>query len=118
MTPKRRSVPVSGRTVWAYSYEIVPPQPEERLRHVRALLDGEHELATDDERTWEARFVRENRVTHILVVTDRPDQGREINLRVEAGLKSINAGFALTSPLVVGATPGIVPLPPGAADGD
>lgn len=102
--PHKKRVPpahAAPKTVWAYAYEFDPPQPEDRLRAVRALLEREHRRAAEGESTWEGRFVRENRVTHILVVTDSPDQGREVNRRLEAGLKAIAAGFAITVPLAV-----------------
>jgi hypothetical protein len=102
MAPKRRpSAPHDAQAVWAYSYEIDPPQPEDKLRRVRAMLEKEHLHATEGARMWEGRFVRENRVTHILVVTDSPDQSREINLSIERQLKAIDAGFALTVPIEV-----------------
>lgn len=103
MTPKKPASPTApvAKTVWAYAYEFDPPQPEDRLRPVRALLEREHARAAGGDSTWKGRFVRENRVTHILVVTDSPDQGREINRRLEAGLKAIEAGFAITVPLAI-----------------
>lgn len=102
MAPKRRhSGPHDAQAIWAYSYEIDPPQPEDKLRRVRAILDKEHLHATEGARMWEGRFVRENRVTHILVVTDSPDQTRDINLRIERQLKAIDAGFAITVPIAI-----------------
>ncbi len=40
-----------AKMMWAYAYQIVPPQPEGRLSSVRAVLDEEHSLASHDART-------------------------------------------------------------------
>jgi hypothetical protein len=108
------------RPSWAYAYQIVPPQPEDRLRAVKALLDHERAQARREERTWEGRLILEQQVTHILVVTDNPDQEMDVNRRLEAELRGAQAAFALTVPMAVAdepvppsgdPTPGS-PLPP------
>ncbi len=90
-----------AETIWAYTYRIVPPQPEARLREIRALLEREHLDARGDARKWEGRLMVEHEVTHILVVSDSPDQKREVNRRVELVLRQLDAGYSLTAPLAV-----------------
>jgi hypothetical protein len=97
--PARKKPPASP--VWAYAYHIDPPLPESRLAEVRRLLDAEHAAATDASRKWEGRFVVEEHVTHILVVSDSLDQGRAINREVEAALRRVTTTFEVTVPLVV-----------------
>jgi hypothetical protein len=46
--------------------------------------------------------VAEEHVTHILVVSDSPEQDLEVNRRVEAALSLLEAGFSVTVPLAVG----------------
>jgi len=94
-----------NKPMWAYAYQIVPPQSEDRLAAVRALLDREHTLAKRGAHTWEGRFVLEQQITHILVVSDSPDQDREANRRLEAALAELQAGFVLTAPLEVADPP-------------
>lgn len=93
--------PSAPRTVWAYAYQIVPPQPEHRLHALRSLLDHERAQAQLAAHTWEGRFVHEQQVTHILVVSDSPELALEANQRVEAELRRLKAGFAVTAPLAV-----------------
>lgn len=87
--------------MWAYAYEIVPPQPEERLRAIKTLLDQEHSDARRGARAWAGRLVLEPLVTHILVVTDSPEPNREVNRKLEAELLQLQAGFSVTTPLAV-----------------
>jgi hypothetical protein len=89
------------KPAWAYAYQIVPPQPEDRLRAVKALLDHEGAHAKVQQRTWAGRFVVEQQVTHILVVSDSPDQDLDVNQRLETALRGAEVGFALTAPLAV-----------------
>lgn len=99
------------KILWAYAYEIVPPQPEERLRAIDALLDKERAEARSRARTWESRVVVEEHVTHILVVSDSPEQDLEVNRRVEAELRDLSAGFSITVPMAV-ADDSVRPLDP------
>lgn len=89
------------KELWAYSYEIIPPQSEEHLRAIQSLLDDEHADAKQTGRIWTGNLVYEPTITHILVVADNPDQDREINQRLEGTLKERNAVFSLTVPLAV-----------------
>jgi hypothetical protein len=95
----RRAAPPRGS--WAYTYEIVPPQPEQRLREVRDLIADEHSLAVGGARVWHGRFILEERATHILVVADSPDQQLAANRRLEAALKRLGVHFLRTIPLPV-----------------
>ena len=92
--------------IWAYAYQIVPPQPAGRLHAIKALLDREAMDAKTRARTWEGRLVADEHVTHILVVSDSPEQDLEVNHRVEAELRDLEAGFSVTVPMAVeGDTP-------------
>jgi hypothetical protein len=91
----------SAKTIWAYAYEIVPPQAEDRLRTVKTLLDDENSGARLGGGTWTGRVVREQQITHILVVSDSPEQDREVNRKLEAELTELKAGFRLTAPMAV-----------------
>lgn len=98
-------------TIWAYAYQILPPQAEDRLHTVKALLDQENVAAQRAARVWTGRIVVEPQITHILVVSDSAEQNREVNLRLEAALKELDAGFSLTTPLAVDRDPAALPSP-------
>ena len=101
----REQQPRKPKSSWAYAYQMVPAQPESRLRAVKALLDHERAQAGLEERTWEGRLVLEQQVTHILVVTDDPDQETDVNRRLEAELRDAEVAFALTIPMAVADEP-------------
>lgn len=101
MTEKKRNK--ESKTRWAYAYRIVPPQAEDQLRTIQTLLDHEHSVARRGARTWEGRFVLEEQITHILVVSDSPDQDREVNRKLGVALNQLKAGFSLTVPMAVAA---------------
>jgi hypothetical protein len=94
----RSSLP---RTPWAYAHAIVPPQAEDQLNAIRTLLEKEHSEAQRAARMWTGRLVCEQQVTHILVVSDSPDQSRQVNRRLEGRLKQGKAGFSLTVPMAL-----------------
>jgi hypothetical protein len=96
---RNESDPKSPR--WAYAYEIQPAQPSHRLAPIRALLERETAHARRQSHTWEARLMREARVSHILIVADTPDQGREVNRLIEAELGALQAHFVVTLPMMV-----------------
>ena len=98
MQKTRRSLP---KTLWAYAYEIAPPPGEDELNAFRALLAKEHAEAQRMARTWTGKLVCEQQVTHILVVSDSPDQDREVNRRMEGRLKQLKAQFSLTVPMAL-----------------
>jgi hypothetical protein len=99
------------RIIWAYSYQLVPPQHLARLGDVRALLVRERASALGRSATWEGRLVADERIAHILVLSDSPDLDREANRRLEHALHSMGTGFALTVPMAVPAEPPAV-VPP------
>ncbi len=84
---------------WAYGYEISPPMTQERLTAIEHLLQEEHANAKLRTRTWQGRFVVQEQVTHLLVVSDSPDQELEVNRRLEAEFTRLEAGFSLTPPM-------------------
>ncbi len=94
-------LPGPPRRAWTYAYRIVPPQPAHRLSAIKDLLHGEGTHARLEARTWEGRLVSEQQVTHIMVVSDTPDQDLDINRRVETELRNLEAGFSLTVPMAV-----------------
>jgi hypothetical protein len=98
MEKARKSLP---KTLWAYAYEIVPPQAEDQLNAIRTLLEKEHADARQGARTWTGKLVSQQRVTHLLVVSDSPDQSREVNRRLEGPLTQLRAGFSLTVPMAL-----------------
>jgi hypothetical protein len=102
----------SDKTVWAYAYQILPPQSAERLRAIQILLDREHVDAHREARTWAGRIVLEQKVTLILVVTDTPEQDREINRRLAAEVKQLEAALLITAPLAVADDAQLVPQAP------
>ncbi len=89
------------RSLWAYAYEIVPPQPSSRLGTIRTLLKDETAAARGGARTWSGRLVRGRRATHILIVSDAPGRNHSINRRLEAELERLDAAFSVTEPLAV-----------------
>jgi hypothetical protein len=95
---KRTATP---KTVWAYAYQILPPQPAARLHSIKTLLDHAHTEAQRDARTWTGRVVVEEQLTHILIVSDSPEQNHEVNRKLEAKLQELNAAFSITVPIAV-----------------
>ena len=91
----------STKTIWTYAYQIVPPQREHRLSTIKTLLEHEQADAHRKARTWVGRVVREQQITHILVVSDSPAQSRAVNRRLEAEFKSLAVGFSMTAPMIV-----------------
>jgi hypothetical protein len=89
------------RNLWAYAYQIVPPQPPSRLGTIRTLLTNETAAARGNARTWAARLVLERSATHILIVSDAPGRDQAINRRLEAELGRLDAPFSVTEPLAV-----------------
>lgn len=87
--------------IWAYMYRLEPPQQPSRLKDVKALLAREHDSAKTRAGTWEGRLVTDDRVSHVLVLSDTPDLTGDANRRLEAELLAINARYVLTVPMVV-----------------
>ena len=98
--PNEKHIP-TPKTVLAYAYQILPSQSAARLHSIRTLLDHAHTEAQRDARSWTGRVVVEEQVTHILIVSDSPEQNHEFNRRLEAKLQELNAGFSITIPIAV-----------------
>ncbi len=93
----------TGKTLWAYGYEMVPPHREDLMTTVRGLLDRQNSEAKREARTWSARLVTEPQVTHVLIVSASPEGDQEINRKLEAELKALGVGFVVTVPMLVAA---------------
>jgi len=91
----------SPGSLWAYAYLVVPPQSKSRLSALRSIVDHENSAAERGVRTWNGRIVPEKRITHILIVSDSPEQNRGINQKLEAELNRIKAQFFLTNPMAL-----------------
>jgi hypothetical protein len=89
------------RSLWAYAYQIVPPQPSRRLSAIRTLLKNETAAARGGERAWSGRLVLGRRATRILIVSSVHGRGYPINRRLEAELERLDAAFSVTEPLAV-----------------
>ena len=83
---------------WVYAYQLDPPQPEPRFKKINALVRQAQSAATRKGRLWTGRIVVETLITHLLIVTDHPDQVPAVNRAIEAELKQLDMGFALTGP--------------------
>ena len=106
MAPKQR--PQASKS-WAYAYQLNPPQPEPRFAKLKILLRRARLAAQRDGRLWTGQVVMEAHITHILVVTDAPDEGRAVDRAIDAELKRLKMGFAITGParvLLPRVTPG------------
>jgi hypothetical protein len=87
--------------LWVYAYTIVPAQPSRRFDTIRALLEGENLAALSGLGAWAGRLILEQKVVHILIVSDTPVRNREINCKLEVELDRLNAAFSVTEPLAV-----------------
>ncbi|MDZ7779981.1 MAG: hypothetical protein U5R14_08635 [Gemmatimonadota bacterium] len=106
MVDKRRvaedGTPSSGRTLWAYGYELMPPHREQGMAALRGLLEGEHGVAEREARTWTARLITEPQVTHVLIVSDSPELDLDIHQKLETELRALGVDFLVTDPVPVG----------------
>ena len=91
---------------WAYAYQLNPPQPEPRFAKVRTLLRRARLAAQREGRLWTGQIVMDAHITHILVVTDAPDEVRPVDRAIEAELKRLKMRFAITEPARV-SLPGV-----------
>lgn len=91
-----------GTMLWAYAYQMIPPQAEDLMERVRILLAEENEEARFGAGTWVARMVVEPQVTHVLVVSDSPELNRQLNSRLETSLKEMAVRFSVTVPMPLG----------------
>ena len=105
MVPKQR--PRASKS-WAYAYQLNPPQPEPRLAKVKTLLRRARLAAQRDGRLWTGQIVVEAHITHILIVTDAPDEVGAVDRAIDAELKRLKMGFAITRPARV-SLPSVTP---------
>jgi hypothetical protein len=105
-------------SLWAYAYEIVPPQPSRRLGGIRTLLKDATAAARGATRHWSGRLVLERGASHILIVSDAEGLDHSINRQLEAELERLGAAFFVTEPLAVaGDAAGTEGLPTYAGNG-
>ena len=95
MAPKQR--PQASKS-WAYAYQLNPPQPEPRFAKLKMLLRRARLAAKRAGRLWTGQVVKDAHITHILVVTDAPDEIRAVDRAIDAELKRLKMGFAITGP--------------------
>jgi hypothetical protein len=93
--------PVPPKPIWVYAYQLVPPQLADRLATVQPLLSDEQLDARRGGRTWAGRVVTEERVTHVLIVSDSPEPDQEGNRNLESELKELKAEFTVSPPVVL-----------------
>ncbi len=94
-------MPIVRPDIWAYTYTLNPPLSPAKLREIKDLLSKEQVAAKSRSGTWEARFVADERISHILVLSDTPDLELEANKNLETALRAINASYNLTVPMIV-----------------
>ena len=83
---------------WVYAYQLDPPQPEPRFKKINSLVRQAQSAAKRKGRIWTGRIVVETLITHLLIVTDHPEQVPAVNRAIETELKQLDMGFALTGP--------------------
>jgi hypothetical protein len=98
VVPKKR---IRSLSLFAYAYLVVPKQAESRLEAIRAIIERENAAAEGAARLWTGRLVQENRITHILIVSDSSEQNLDINRLLESELKRMRAEFFLTNPMAI-----------------
>jgi hypothetical protein len=91
----------SPLTLWAYTYQIVPPQTRIQLRPVRAFLDQEHSAAVGASGTFAGRLIVGRQLTRLLIVSDCPERTCPVNQRLEAELGRLEAEFAVSEPVAL-----------------
>jgi hypothetical protein len=92
--------------VWAYAYQIVPPQSKRGLDAIRDMLNHEQAAARNAGRTWASRLVLERRATRILIVSDRSDRERGVDDTLAAELQRRQMLFTRTAPMEILPEPG------------
>lgn len=88
-----------GKPLWAYAYQMKPPQAEDLIERVRFLLDEENGDASLGPGKWVARMIVEPQVTHVLIVSDSPELIRLPNDRLETALNEMDVRFSVTVPM-------------------
>lgn len=87
--------------LWAYTYQIEPPQTKSRLRAIKALLDQARWAALQESRTWAGRLVLGPRMTRILIVSDAAEPNQEMNRKLETELDHLKATYSRTGPVAL-----------------
>lgn len=90
-----------SQPVWVYAYKLSPPQAVTRLQTIQPILAEALSDAKNEARTWAGTVVLEERVTHILVVSDSPEQNHTGNRRLESELQQLGAEFSVTAPMAL-----------------
>jgi hypothetical protein len=93
--------PSKEEPLWAYAYQLLPPRATDRMSRILALVQKENADALGNARTWTARLIAEQQVTHVLVLSDSPDLARGVNRRLEATLRELDVRFTVTLPMRV-----------------
>ena len=91
----------SPATLWAYTYQIVPRQTRSQLGAVKALLERQHSDAKNASATFAGRLIVGAQGTRILIVSDCPGRGCEMNQRLESELKQLRAEFTVSEPVLL-----------------
>ena len=89
------------RIIWAYAYEVIPPQTKRQLRGVSALLEREHAAVHNGSRTWVGRLIVGPQATRILIVSDSLVRNRVVNKQLEAALQRLKIGFSVSEPVAL-----------------
>src|SRR5437762_555863 len=97
MVPKQR--PRAAES-WAYAYQLNPPQPEPRFAKIKMLLRRARLAAQRAGRLWTGQVVKDAHITHILVVTDAPDEAHAVDRAIDAELSRC-AMALLSKPSVI-----------------
>jgi len=113
MVPKQR--PRAAES-WAYAYQLNPPQPEPRFAKLKMLLRRARLAAQRAGCLWTGQVVKDAHITHILVVTDAPDEIRAVDRAIDAELKRLKMGFTMTTPAPV-SLPRVTPGRPARSRG-
>ena len=90
---------IRSLSLFAYAYVVV--QAESRLHAIRTIIERENKAAEGAARIWTGRLVQENRITHILIVSDNLEQNLDVNRLLESELKRMKAEFFLTNPMAI-----------------
>jgi len=85
MIPKRR--PPASKS-WAYAYSSIRRSRAPVLRKLKGAAPPRAAGRAADGRLWTGQIVMEAQITHILVVTDAPDEIRAVNGAIDAELSA------------------------------
>jgi hypothetical protein len=94
-------VPPREESLWAYAYQLQPPRTTDVVSTIAEIVNRENADALRSAGNWTARLVTEPQVTHVLVLSDTPEQDREMNRRLEARLRELDIPFTVSLPMRV-----------------